>query len=77
MLLWLSLVSESMAYSPVLVLEFLTGVASPIVEHGLQGVKTSVVVTPRLQSIGPIVVANRISCSVAAKQGMGSSWIRD
>ena len=59
------LVMTSRAYSPVAVLRFLIGVASPVVEHGLQGVKTSVVVTTRLQSTGPIVVTHGLSCSEA------------
>ena len=52
-------------------------VVSLAAEQGLYATWASVVVAPGLQSTGPIVVANGISCSAAAEQDMESSWIRD
>ena len=38
-------------------------VASPVVEHGLQGAQVSVVAAPGLESTGPVVEAHGHSCS--------------
>ena len=48
----LSLVVVSRGYSLVAVCGLLTALASLVAEHGLQGPRASVVVTPRLQSTG-------------------------
>ena len=48
-------------------------VVSLAAEQGLYAMWASIAVAPGLQSTGPIVVANRISCSAAAEQDMGSS----
>ena len=60
-----SLVVESGGYSVVVACGPLIVVASLVVEHGIQVIWASAVVTPRLQSTGSIVVAHGHSCSIA------------
>ena len=62
----LSLVVESGSYSLAVVRGLLIKVASPV-EHGLQGMQDSVVVAPRLQSIGLIVVTHGLTCSTTCE----------
>ena len=51
----------------VVVRELLIAVASLVVEHRLQGMQASVVVACGLWSAGSVVVAHRLSCSVACE----------
>ena len=43
----------------------LIGVSSLAAEHGLQGIRASVLAAPGLESTGSVVVANQLTCSVA------------
>ena len=60
-----SLAVASRGHSLVVACGLFTAVASPVVQHSLQGVWASVVVAAGLQSSGSRVVAHRLSCSVA------------
>ena len=66
-----SLAVASRRYSLVVVHGLLNAVASLVSEHGLQDAWVSVVAAPGLWSTGTVVVAHRLSCSLA------SSRIRD
>ena len=60
-----SLVVENRGCSLVAVRGLLMVMASLVVEHGLKGAWTSVVMVPGLQSTGPIAMAHELSCSTA------------
>ena len=69
----LSLVVESRAYSLGVVCGLLITVAYLVLERRFQGVQASVVVGPRLQSTGLVVVI----CSLSFPLHVESSWSRD
>ena len=51
----------------VLLCRLLISVVSLVAQPGFQGTRASVVATPGVWSVGSVVVAHRLSCSVACR----------